>query len=111
MEPAEEAPLSTRPSRQSTPVRVTVVESAGCHYCEDAHAALEQLAHDGHALEVRTLDLREPEGHDLMRRHGAAVSPLVLVDDTFFSQGRLPRGKLARLLAGSTRAASTPTGA
>ena len=99
---AEEAPLSTQPRPPLGPTRVTVVESPSCHYCADAHEALEQLTADGHALEVTTLDVRAPAGQDLMRRHGVAISPLILVDGAFFSQGRLPRRKLTRLLQSST---------
>ena len=93
--------MSTHPGPRHGPVQVTIVESASCHYCADAHEALEELVGSGHALEVATLDMREPAGQELMRRHGAAMSPLVLLDGEFFSQGRLPRRKLARLLEGS----------
>ena len=93
--------MSTHPGLPPRPTQVTVVESPSCHYCADAHQALEQLAADGDALEVTTLDVRAPAGQDLMRRHGAAMSPLVLVEGAFFSQGRLPRRKLARLLQSS----------
>jgi hypothetical protein len=33
-----------------------------------------------------------------MARHRAPMSPLVLLDGTFFSSGRLPRRKLEKLL-------------
>ena len=90
--------MSTRPGPPNGPVRVTVVESPSCHYCADAQEALQRLADDGHPFEVTTLDVRDRAGQDLVRRHGAAMSPLVLVDGAFFSQGRLPRRKLLRLL-------------
>lgn len=94
--------MSTRPGPPNGPIEITVVKSPSCHYCTDAHRALEQLAADGHMFGVVTLDLRHASGQDLMRRHGAAMSPLVLVNGAFFSQGRLPRRKLARFLQRST---------
>jgi glutaredoxin len=104
--------MSTRPGPAKWPIQVTVVEAPSCHYCADAHQALEELAADGHTFGVVTLDLREAAGQDLMRRHGAGMSPLVLVNSAFFSQGRLPRRKLAKLLESSTRhAALQPRGA
>lgn len=99
--------MSTRPGPPNGPTEVTVVEAPSCHYCEDAHEALEKLAADGHQFRVITLDVREPAGQDLVRQHGAGMSPLVLVDGAFFSQGRLPRRKLARLLEPSTGYAGT----
>ena len=38
------------------------------------------------------------EGAALVAEHHAPMFPLVLVDEAFFSAGRLPRGKLRRLL-------------
>jgi glutaredoxin len=96
--------LSTRPGPPDGPTEVTVVESPSCHFCADAHQALDQLAADGHTFRVVTLDVREPAGQDLMRQHGAGMSPLVLVNGEFFSQGRLPRRKLTNLLERSNAA-------
>lgn len=79
-------------------VAVTVVETDACHLCADAHDMLDEFARRGYSIEVTTRDLRSPEGQALMLHHRAALSPLVLVEGRFFSQGRLSRGKLARLL-------------
>jgi glutaredoxin len=79
------------------PAQITVVESETCHFCEDAHRALTELS-TSHQLAVQTVDLRSEAGMQLMRVHRAMMSPLVLVDGEFFSHGRLPRRKLARLL-------------
>ena len=93
------------------PVRITVVESEACHFCEDAHRALEALA-ASYPLAVDTLDARSDAGRELIARHRAAMTPLVLIEDAFFSSGRLPRRKLEKLLrgrlsdAGSSLAAS-----
>lgn len=103
--------MSPNPGPPHVPVHVTVVESPSCHYCADAHEVLQQLAGCGHALEVETLDVRDPAGEDLMRRHGASMSPLVVVDGAFFSQGRLPRRKLARLLENATASPRLAAGA
>lgn len=88
-ERAEDAP----PPR----ILVTVVESEACHFCVDARRVLAALAVD-FPLVVDTVDIRSETGRQLMARHRAAMSPLVLIDGAFFSNGRLPRRKLARLL-------------
>ena len=80
------------------PVRITVVESEACHFCEDAHRALTDLA-ACYPLTVETLDVRSEVGQRLMQVHRASMSPLVLLDGEFFSHGRLPRRKLAKVLA------------
>jgi hypothetical protein len=96
-DPGEEDRVTTTPCppRAAT---ITIVEARGCHFCADAHAALNALVEQGHELQVGVVDARSPEGVALMQRHRAGLSPLVLVDGAFFSQGRLPRHKLARLL-------------
>ena len=79
------------------PTRVVVVESEACHFCEDAHRVLGELS-SRYPLTVETIDVRSGEGQELMARHRAALSPLVLLDGVFFSHGRLPRRKLEKTL-------------
>lgn len=50
-------------------------------------------------IQVTTLEARTGLGRDLMASHRGALSPLVLLDGEFFSQGRLPRRKLAKVLS------------
>lgn len=72
---------------------VTVVDSVGCHFCADAQQAIDELAGD-YALTVRHVAMASADGMDLMQEHGAGMSPLVLVDGSFISAGRLSRGRL-----------------
>ena len=87
--------MSTDPTPE--PARITLVESQACHFCEDAHHALAELA-ASFPLDVQTLDVRSEVGQALVRAHRASMSPLVLLDGEFFSHGRLPRRKLAKVL-------------
>jgi hypothetical protein len=80
-----------------TPAQITVVASEACHFCADAQHELTRLAAT-FPLTVDTVDARSAAGRDLMTRHRAAMSPLVLLDGTFFSSGRLPRRKLIKVL-------------
>lgn len=94
--PGASGPSNTSPG--ASPVHVTVVESEACHFCVDAHRVLLETA-ARYPVEVRTVDVRSAEGGELMQKHRATMSPLVLVDGAFFSTGRLPRRKLAHVLA------------
>ncbi|HEU5155588.1 MAG TPA: thioredoxin family protein [Streptosporangiaceae bacterium] len=84
--------------RGTEPAQVIVVTTPGCHFCEDAQTALAELA-ETYPLSVRLVAAQSPPGRALLDRHGTGMFPLVLVDGMFFSAGRLPRRKLARLLA------------
>jgi len=86
-----------RGPQRGGPARITLVESEACHFCEDALQALDQLARE-HEFLLDVVELRSPAGQALAQRHRPAMTPLVLVDDEFFSHGRLPRRKLAKLL-------------
>ena len=77
---------------------VTVVHAPACHFCEDAERALDTLA-ERYPLDVDTVDIDSAEGRRLVAVHRPAMNPLILVDGTFFSSGRLPRRKLEKLLA------------
>lgn len=79
------------------PVEVVVVHSAGCHLCDDALGALEELSRE-FPLTVRTVDFDAPEGRELRRRYRPPMPPLILVDGELFGWGRLSRRKLRRLL-------------
>ena len=98
--------MSTSPTPVE-PVRITIVESEACHFCEDAHRVLAELA-GSYPVAVETVDLRSETGQRLMRLHRASMSPLVLLDGEFFSHGRLPRRKLAKVI-GQRRASIAAT--
>ena len=80
-----------------SPALVTVVESEACHFCADAHQALADLAATIRWWRPPSTSARKPGGL-LMARHRATMSPLVLLDGAFFSNGRPPRRKLAKNL-------------
>lgn len=85
---------------------VTLVQAPACHFCDDAEAALADLARS-YPMTVERVDVRSEAGHELVRRHRPALNPLVLVDGAYFSAGRLPRRKLAQLLGQRLVAAET----
>jgi hypothetical protein len=89
--------VSTDPTAAETTTRVTVVESEACHFCDDARAVLADLT-DRYPLTIETVSVRSADGRELMARHRAALSPLVLLDGAFFSHGRLPRRRLIKVL-------------
>lgn len=102
------------PTPAFEPLRITVVDNEACHFCEDAQRALATLA-ASYPLAVDTVAVRSEAGQALMARHRAPMSPLVLLDGTFFSSGRLPRRKLEKLLksryGAAPRTASAARGA
>lgn len=85
------------PERTTGRTVITVVHSLACHFCEDAQQALADLA-ARYPLTVELVAAAEGRGEALVAEHRAPMFPLVLVDGAFFSSGRLPRKKLARLL-------------
>lgn len=76
---------------------ITVVHTPACHFCEDAQQSLAELA-TRYPLTVELVEATDPRGEGLVAAHHAPMFPLVLVDGAFFSFGRLPRKKLAKLL-------------
>jgi glutaredoxin len=98
-----------RPGARERLAVITVVESIGCHFCADAESAIAELASQ-YAIVVTHIPMSSPQGMDLMQRHGAGMSPLVLLDGQFVSSGRLPRGRIRRMLdsGGFERRVSAP---
>lgn len=93
-------------SNAGTQAVVTVVEAPACHFCHDARQALDEMAAT-YPLRIEVLDVRRPEGLALMQEHRAGMSPLVLLDGRYVSAGRLPRGKLRKLLEARTGAVAS----
>jgi hypothetical protein len=84
---------------------ITVVRSPACHLCDDAGAALADLAAE-YPIRVEMVDADSAGGKALVGEHRPGMFPLVLVDGAVFSQGRLPRRKLRALL--NRQAVTTP---
>lgn len=87
--------LSTKP-RVGVP-EVTLVTLPACHFCEDAHEALNRLA-VADQVSVRIVDATSEQGSELIARHRPGLFPLALLDGEFLSAGRLPRRLLAARL-------------
>lgn len=88
---------------RTDPAQITVVTAEGCHLCDDAQVTLAELA-CSYPLVVQLLAADSGGGQALLHTCGTGMFPLVVVDGVFFSAGRLPRRKLARLLAAKTSA-------
>lgn len=92
-------PRRTNPALRADgrPPLVTLVRTEACHFCNDAHAELRRLADDG-LIVLEEHDAESPTGKELISLHRPAMFPLVLIDGSFFSSGRLPGRKLAHTL-------------
>lgn len=91
---------STASPAAASTARVTIVVGT-CHCCQDALATLQNMKRY-YPLSVRAVPAATPAGQAVARRHRTGRYPIVLVDDGFFSAGRLPRRQLARRLAAGT---------
>lgn len=98
-----------RPRAGSTTVDITVVHAPACHLCDDAEQALTVLA-ARYPIRVLVVDLESPEGVRLTQQHRPAMNPLIVLDERFFSAGRLPRKKLTALLERLTADSIPPMG-
>lgn len=92
-----EIPAPALPSAPTGVVDVTLVTTPACHFCDDAHERLEALDRAG-LLRLRTVPADSPEGRALIAEHRPGMFPLTLVAGRHFHDGRIPRGKLARLV-------------
>jgi hypothetical protein len=90
--------LQTAPVGPTTArAEVTLVTAPACHFCEDARERLGELERRG-LLRLALVPAESPEGQELIRWHRPGMFPLTLVEGRYFHDGRLPRGKLARLV-------------
>ncbi len=90
----------TQPPGTTGPA-LTLVTAPGCHFCDDAHRHLQRLIAQGAALQLRVVEATSAEGRSLLAEHRPAMNPLLVVNGSYFSAGRLPRRKLEALLSGT----------
>ena len=90
----------TQPTFRPGPT-LTLVTAPGCHFCEDARRHLEGMIANGVPLQLRVVEATSAEGRSLLAEHRPAMNPLLIVNGTYFSAGRLPRRKLEVLLSGA----------
>lgn len=78
-------------------IRVTVVTSAGCHFCREADRLLDQLGRR-FPLRVERFDLADPQGAAIARRFRVPFPPVLLIDGEYHGHGRISERKLTRAL-------------
>lgn len=78
-------------------IQVTLVASAGCHFCHDADRLLDDLA-QRFPLSIERLDLTSTEGADIARRFRVPFPPVLLIDSQYHAHGRISERKLTRAL-------------
>lgn len=88
---------------------VTLVQAPACHLCEEAEAALTELARLV-PLRIERFDASSQAGRALLLEHRAGMLPLVLINGKSLSSGRLPRGALRKIRSDWTRAAEPRPG-
>jgi len=76
---------------------IVLLTTSECNFCEQAKEALGRLANE-YPLEVREVALDSEEGRRLAAAAGAPFPPVVFVDGSPFSYGRLSERKLRKAL-------------
>ncbi|GAA4896757.1 hypothetical protein GCM10025789_13250 [Tessaracoccus lubricantis] len=92
-----ETALTAPPRADADPVEVVLVTAPACHFCDDAHQRLGELERAG-LLRLTTVAAESDRGAALIAQHRPGMFPLTLVGGRRFHDGRIPRGKLARLV-------------
>lgn len=90
--------LLTTPTQTTTArTGMTLVTAPACHFCDDAQQRLGVLEERG-LLQLTLVPAEAPQGQALIAKHRPGMFPLILIEGRYFHDGRLPRGKLARLV-------------
>ena len=90
-------PIADHAEIRRDPVPAVLVESTGCHLCDDAAEVLQDAERQGR-VHLRRVSLDSDEGRALMRETRAPMPPIVFVGGDLLGWGRLSRGKLERRL-------------
>lgn len=77
---------------------VQIVTSEGCVHCMRAMEALEKIKKDMPDLEIKKIDLLQPEGQKMAQKYGIMASPGIIINGKLAFQGGATEQELRKAL-------------
>jgi hypothetical protein len=84
------------PARNAS-IDVVLITSEACHLCEMAKESLTELSVE-YPMQIRTVDILDPEGLRLIRDSRAPFPPVLFVNGALHGYGRVSSRRLRRQL-------------
>ncbi|EKD64872.1 MAG: hypothetical protein ACD_50C00275G0002 [uncultured bacterium] len=79
-------------------ITVQLVSTPGCTHCEEVRKVLHEVKPQYPGMEIKELDATNPDGLELVTKHGILASPGVIINNELFATGGINKGDLIKKL-------------
>ncbi len=79
-------------------ITVQLVSTSGCTHCEQVLKVLNEVKPQYPEMQILELDATNPDGLELVTKHGILASPGVIINGELFATGGINKGELIKKL-------------
>ena len=77
---------------------IELVISPGCTHCEEVRKVLNEVKPQYPQMQIQEFDATNPDGLELVTKHGILTSPGVIINGELFATGGINKDSLAKKL-------------
>lgn len=77
---------------------IQLVSTPGCTHCEEVRKVLNEAKPQYPQMQIQELDATNPDGLELVTKHGILASPGVVINGELFATGGINKGELIKKL-------------
>lgn len=79
-------------------ITIQLVSTPGCTHCEEVRKVLNEVRPQYPQMQIQELDATNPDGLELVMKHGILASPGVIINGELFTTGGINKGGLVKKL-------------
>jgi len=79
-------------------ITIQLVSTPGCTHCEGVRKVLNEVRPQYPQMQIKEFDATNPDGLELVMKHGILASPGVIVNGELFATGGINKGEFIKKL-------------
>lgn len=79
-------------------IAIQLVSTPGCTHCEEVRKVLHEVKPQYPQMQIVEFDATNPDGLELVTKHGILASPGVIINGELFATGGINKGDLIKKL-------------
>lgn len=79
-------------------INIQLVSTPGCTHCEDVRKVLHEIKPQYPQIQIQELDATNPDGLELVTKHGILASPGVIINGELFATGGINKESVIKKL-------------
>jgi len=79
-------------------INIQLVSTPGCTHCEEVRKVLHEVKSQYPQMQIKELDATNPDGLELVIKHGILTSPGVIINGELFATGGINKDSFIKKL-------------